>query len=146
MALSFQTKGSLKGLENKLKAIDSGFNTGDYLEKTAQELNSSIQVRVQKGGKGVKGLKMKPYSGSYGTFKNSTGRQTAYRDLTFSGKMWQSLTTSKTKNEARMFFGNAESVNKASGNHARTPFFGLSPKEKALLNRRLKKLVEGVQG
>jgi len=142
MGLSFSTKGSLKGLVKKLDKINKDFDSGEFLEDTAKLINSSIQVRVQKDGKGVKGLKMKTYSGPYGTFKQNSGRQIAFRDLTYSGSMWQSLTTSKGKNQAKMFFGDAESVNKASGNNARTPFFGISPKEKALLVREINKLIK----
>lgn len=144
MALGLKAKGSFKNLVNELKNIDKNFNSGAFLEDTAKLVNSSIQIRVQKEGKGVKGLKMKPYSGSYGTYKQSKGRNISYRDLTFTGKMWQSLTTSRSRNEAKMFFGNAESVNKASGNQARTPFFGLSPKERSLVRRELKKLVDKI--
>lgn len=142
MALSFSIKGNLKNLTKNLKAINKDFDSGEFLEDTAKLLNSSIQIRVQKDGKGIRGKKMKPYSGKYGTFKQNSGRQVAFRDLTFSGKMWQSLTTSKSKNQAKMFFGNAESVDKASGNHARTPFFGLAPKEKQLLRNEIKKLIK----
>ena len=144
MALSFSTKGNLKNLINKLSNVDRGFNSGESLENIAKLVNSAIQVRVQKDGLGILGKKMKPYSGPYGTYKENSGRQVGFRDLTYSGSMWQSLTTSRGRNQAKMFFGNAESVNKASGNNKRTPFFGIGEKEKLLIRRELNKLISNL--
>lgn len=138
-------KGSLKSLIKKLDKVDKGFDSGEFLEDTAKLVNSSIQRRVQKDGKGIKGFKMKPYSGKYGEYKQSTGRQVSFRDLTFSGNMWQSLTTSKGRNTAKMFFNSKEEAVKAAGNNKRTPFFGISPKERAILKRELKNLLNGNQ-
>lgn len=142
MSITVKTKGSFSVITKRLKEIDKDFTTGAFLEKTAQKLNSSIQTRVQKEGKGSNGLTMKPYSASYALFKERSGRKSNFRDLTFSGKMWNSLTTSKGRNRAKMFFGNAESVNKASGNEKRTPFFGLSNKEEEILSNEIDKFIK----
>lgn len=142
MGLEVKTKGSFSILTKKLKNIDKDFNSGSFLEDTAKLLNGSIQTRVQKRGEGTDGKKMKSYSNKYANLKSNTGRNTAYRDLTFSGRMFQSLTTSKSRNKAKMFFGNAESVNKASGNNSRTPFFGLGKKERAILRAEINKLIK----
>lgn len=144
MAISLKTKGSFANLTKSLKNIDNSMKDGSFLEETAQLLNGEIQIRVQKDGKNIKNRPLKPYSADYAAFRGQRGRQTAFRDLTLSGKMWQSLTTSKSRGEARMFFGSAESANKAAGNQARTPFFGLAPTEKALLKSRLRKLAREI--
>ena len=144
MGFSVGLKGDLKKLAKKLETTKKDFDTGKFLEETAQLVNSSIQIRVQKDGKGVLGKKMNAYSGKYGTFKQDSGRNISFRDLTFSGTMWESLTTSKARNQAKMFFGGAESVNKASGNHARTPFFGVGPREKRIIRSELKKLIDSL--
>lgn len=149
MTISFSTKGNLKSLIKKLDNINKDFDSGEFLEDTAKLLNSSIQTRVQKKGEGIDGKKMRrnngePYSMSYVDFRLSKGRQVLLRDLTYSGKMWQSLTTSKRKNQANMFFGNAESINKASGNQAKIPFFGLGSKERILLKKEIDKLIKSL--
>jgi len=141
MGLKVKTKGSFSMLTKKLKNIDKDFNSGSFLEDTAKLLNSSIQIRVQKRGEGTDGRKMTDYSDKYAAFKKNTGRKTSYRDLTFSGKMFQSLTTSKGRNKAKMFFGNAESNNKAAGNDKRTPFFGLGERERKILRDKVNKLI-----
>ncbi len=144
MVIKVSVKGDFKNLSGKLKKIQSDFDTGTFLQETAQLLNSSIQTRVQKDGKGIDGSSLDPYSKKYGAYKESKGRQTGFRDLTFSGKMWQSLTTSKTSKSAKMYFGNAESVNKASGNNKRTPFFGIGPKEKAIIKSQINNLIKNL--
>lgn len=149
MTISFSTKGSLKSLIKKLDNINKDFNSGEFLEDTAKLLNGSIQIRVQKKGEGIDGKKMKrkdgePYNMDYADFRLSKNRQILFRDLTFSGKMWQSLTTSKRKNQAKMFFGNVESINKASGNQKRTPFFGLAPRERILLKKEIDNLIKSL--
>lgn len=141
MGIGFVIKGNLQRLSKELKSIDNKLISGEFLESTAQLINGAMQTRVQREGKGVDGSKMIRYTDLYATKKANSGRNTSFRDLTFSGKMWQSLTTSKGKNKAKMFFGNAESVNKASGNNKRTRFFGLGEKEKKILKDRINILV-----
>ncbi len=131
----------LSRLSNKILSIKKEMDSGEFLEDTAKLLNSSIQRRVQEKGIGSDGNKMKGYSFKYGSYKQIAGRNTKIRDLTFSGSMWNSLTTNRSKNQAQMFFGNAESINKASGNDKRTPFFGLASGEKAILRAELKNFI-----
>lgn len=142
MGLTVKTKGNFSRLAKKLKKINNEFTTAQFLDDTAKLLNSSIQERVQKKGEGTDGSKMKAYPTNYANARKKKGRQILFRDLTMSGKMFQSLTTSKGRNKAKMFFGNTESVNKASGNDARTPFFGLGAKEKEILGRELNTLIK----
>ena len=42
-----------------------------------------------------------------------------------------------------MFFNSTAEANKARGNEARTPFFGLSDKEKNILKREIRKILRG---
>ena len=74
----------------------------------------------------------------YGAFKQSRGRTTSFRDLTFSGKMWQSLSVAKINNGSRMFFAGTESSAKATGNNIRNDFFGISPDERELIRKEIK--------
>lgn len=143
MGLSIGIKNNkLLALSKKISNIGKEMDSGQFLEDTAKLLNASIQIRVQSKGKGILGEKLKAYSSKYSTFKQNKGRNTNYRDLTFSGKMWQSLTTNRSNNQAKMFFGNVESINKASGNQKRTPFFGLADSEKAILKKELNKFIK----
>lgn len=141
--ISVSVKGNFSGVVSHLEMVKRQVSGGDFMTRLAQLLNSSIQIRVQRNGVGSKG-QMSPYSASYAAWKSSKGRNTKHRDLTFSGKMWQSLTTAPVIGGARMFFGNAESANKAKGNDARTPFFSLTEKEKRIIKSEIQKLVRNV--
>ena len=142
MALETKIKGDLSKLAEKLEKKINKVSRGAELEKIAQTLNSAILIRTQKQGRGISGQKMRKYSPQYAAFKSSKGRNTSFRDLTFTGNMWKSLTTSSGINSAKMFFGGAEEVNKASGNNARTPFFGIGKNEKQILRDELNKLIK----
>ena len=85
--------------------------------------------------------KMSPYSRKYEQWKRSKGRKTGYRDLTFTGNMFKSLTSENYQKGARMFFNSAAETNKARGNELKSPFFGISPREKEIIRRELRKLL-----
>ena len=92
-------------------------------------INSIIQERTQNEGKGSKGGKMPPYSRSYARKRQKTGRSTRSRDLTYTGKMWTSLTATRiSKKKVKLHFAGADENNKARYNDKRTPFFSLGKK------------------
>ena len=87
-------KGSLKPLIKRLEKKFSRFD-GDLMLKIGQGINSIIQERTQDQGKGSNGGKMPLYSRSYARKRQRTGRITRSRDLTYTGKMWTSLTATR---------------------------------------------------
>lgn len=137
-----QVKGGLSDLVKDLEEVQKQFEYGEFLQRLAFLLNSSIQRRVQDKGVGSDGRKLSPYSKQYANYKKSTGRQTKYRDLTYTGNMWQSLTATKLGSDAaRMFFGSAAEAKKAGYNDKRTPFFELGDAEKRIIDSEIKKLL-----
>lgn len=139
-------KGTLSKIIKRIENVEKNFTSGKSVEGIAQLLNSSIQRRVQEQGKGVDNKKMKmPYTKAYAKIKKDSGRQTKIRDLTFSGSMWQALTTERIRKGARMFFGGVEAANKAEGNQNFDKFFGLSKTEKDLINAELDKITEKIK-
>ena len=120
-------KGNFKNLEKTFKK--KNVDMPNFIEKIAQEANASIQRRVQNKGLDVKTRSMPRYTKPYEAFKRRRGRQVSFRDLTFSGKMWQSLTTQKVGgNKVKMFFmGNFAKI--AEGNQNIRIFFGISQME-----------------
>lgn len=136
-----KTSGTFKDvIENLEEQKNSVEGKNNWLLDLATELNSKIQIRVQRFGKGSDGNKMKEYSESYSKKKSDSGRNVSFRDLTFSGNMWQSLSSSKINSGARMFFNSASETNKARGNEMRTPFFSLTKEEKSYLRNKLNSL------
>ena len=134
----------LTKVRDDLKTTDFQLKKGSFLLKVAQLLNSSIQRRVQEGGIGVSGLPMKRYSDEWSDFRQKNGRQISFRDLTFEGHMWQSLTTTKVNRGVKMFFGGEEDKTKAEGNQLRAKFFGLSHEERAILKKSINKFVKKI--
>ena len=102
--IQIKVNGNFKKLRKKLQRINRDFESSSFLEDIAKLVNSSIQRRVQQSGEGTDGSKMESYSSSYSALKAASGRNVRFRDLTFKGNMWQSLTTTKVPNGARMFF------------------------------------------
>jgi hypothetical protein len=129
-------KGDFKILEKKIKEKTDGF--GLFLEQIAQLINGSIQKRVQSRGLGSDLSKMKRYSIPYELFRKKTRRQVSYRDLTFRGKMWQSLTTDRIRpNKVKMFFSGGQNM-KALKNEERTPFFSITKMEDRVIEQAIK--------
>lgn len=142
--LSIKVKGDFTGIQKKLEAANKEFETKNFLLKVGQLINASIQQRVQRSGVGTDGQKMSPYSKAYADFRTTKKRNTDIRDLTFTGKMWQSLTAKNSTEGVRLYFGSANNANKARGNEARTPFFGLGTLENAIIKRELAKLTQNI--
>ena len=99
----------------------------------------SYKRRVQGRGQGTKG-RMPLYSKGYNRLRKKRGRQTSRRDLTFTGRMWQSLTVigKPARKQAQMFFSGAEENRKAFFNDEKTPFFGFNSTEKSFIRDKLK--------
>lgn len=130
----------IKSLEAQKDALDG---KTDFYTKLGQLINSSIQIRVQRQGIGSDGQKMSPYKDKYEAWKKDRGRNVNFRDLTFQGNMWKSLTVENKDGGARLFFNSAAEANKARGNEARTPFFGISNRERDIIKREMRKLING---
>lgn len=140
-----KVKGNFNNLVKGLEKIQKEFEYADFLQRLAFLLNSSIQRRVQDKGIGADGRKLSPYSRKYQEFKSSTGRQASYRDLTYTGNMWQALTATKRgKAAAKMFFGSATEAKKAGYNDKRTPFFELGEAEKRIIDKEVSKLLNNI--
>ncbi len=132
-------KGSLQPLINRLEKKFSRFD-GDLMLKIGLGINSIIQERTQDEGKGSNGGKMPLYSRSYARKRQRTGRITRSRDLTYTGKMWTSLTATRiSKKKVKLHFAGADENNKARYNDKRTPFFSLGKKGRAYLKNELNK-------
>jgi hypothetical protein len=130
-------KGSLKPLIKRLEKKFSRFD-GDLMLKIGLGINSIIQERTQNEGRGSKGGKMPLYSRSYARKRQRTGRITRSRDLTYTGKMWTSLTATRiSKKKVKLHFAGADENNKARYNDERTPFFSLGKKGRAYLRSEL---------
>ena len=107
--------------------------------KIGQGINSIIQERTQDQGKGSNGGKMPLYSRSYARLRKRKGRGTR-RDLTYTGKMWTSLTVTRiSKKKVKLHFAGADENNKARYNDERTPFFSLGKKGRQYLKSELSK-------
>lgn len=130
-------KGNFGNLRSRIIKKDQGFTK--FLTELAFLLNGKIQRRVQQRGQGVKG-RMPLYSARYSRFRKKKGRQTSRRDLTFTGKMWQSLTVigKPARKQAQMFFSGAEENRKAFFNDEKTPFFSLTRSETGFIKDRLR--------
>ena len=130
-------KGDFRKLSAKIEKKDRGFTK--FLTELAFLLSGKIQRRVQQRGQGVRG-KMPLYSARYSRFRKRKGRQISRRDLTFTGKMWQSLTVigKPARKQAQMFFSGAEEASKAFFNDEKTEFFALTRSETGFIKDKLK--------
>ena len=127
--------GSLTSLSNKLLNIQKATQNAEFIEDLAPLIASSIVQRVQKRGLGLDGKPMKQYSPKYKERRLKGGRNVSYRDLTYSGKMFQSLTSQKRGSEVVIFFGSMAEKKKAYVNDQRTEFFGIGSEEKDIIDR-----------
>jgi len=144
-------KGSLQPLIKRLEKKVKGFDS-DLMLKIGQGINSIIQERTQDQGKGSNGGKMPLYSRSYARLRRDGrvdrktgrrvggGRQVSKRDLTFSSKMWTSLTATRiSKKKVKLHFAGADENNKARYNDERVSFFSLGKKGRAYLKSEVTK-------
>ena len=103
-------------------------------------LNTKIKQRVQNKGQGVNLRTMKYKSASYKRKRAKTNRQTSYKDLTFSGKMWASLTADFFGvGKVRLYFSGREEMVKAANNDKVATFFGISKDEDSFIDKQLSK-------
>lgn len=132
-----------KKVKERFKKIQdwAGEHAPNFLEKLAQRVRVSIKDRVQSKGQGIK-KKLKKYSPKYKKYKKEKGRKVSFRDLTFSGRMWNALDIKKLKNQTVIFFKGKEEQEKAKGNQKRTAFFGLGKPEKRIIKDAMKELIK----
>lgn len=104
------------------------------LSKVGQLINASIKERSKKGI-GLNG-RMPSYTPAYKKWKKKKGRKVSTRDLTFSGKMWASLTEKPVGEDGvRLLFGSKAEQAKALGNTEVAPFFGMTEKENKIFTK-----------
>lgn len=141
MIIRLETIGSFKSITGEISKKSEEFPL--FLFSLSVLLNSKIQRRVQNTGLGSNDRPLKRYSTNYARKRRETGRQARFRDLTFSGNMFQSLTVESIgKNRVKMFFGSASERQKAFFNDEKTPFFSLSPSERVFLKKELNEFVK----
>lgn len=136
--IGYDSIAKIVNLKKRFTEQKNDIESGKILEKIAPIVNSSIQIRVQDRGEGVRG-KMPKYSQMYVLRKSATGRQAVYRDLTYSGNMFQSLTYRIEGRRAILFFNSEAERKKAQGNQKRYPFFGIGVNEKRVIKELAKK-------
>lgn len=130
-------KGSFKNLVKKLEKKSDAYSS--FLVKLGKLLNNSIRFRVQVQGKGMRG-RMRKYSSPYAASRERRGFQTFYRDLTITGKMFDSLNTKPIgNNKAVMFFDDEEGNRKAVYNQELIKFYGLTSEERDFIKIELTK-------
>lgn len=132
-----------KGVRKRFKHIQEWVKNyvPDYMEKLGHRIRSSIKDRVQSEGKGLK-KKLKKYSPGYKAWKRRKGRQTSFRDLTFSGRMFNSLSLVKISNGIKIFFKGREEQIKAQANQKISAFFGIGKTEKRIVKSAIKELMK----
>lgn len=125
------------------KAIKYMKESPKKIEKLALSINASIKKRVQEDGKGISGL-MKKYTPKYRAWKKGKGRRVAKRDLTFSGRMWSSLSVNQIGTKTRMFFAGKEEALKAEKNQSIDEFFGIASNEQSVINHFFKNVLKEI--
>jgi len=105
------------------------------LDVTAQKGIQMILERTEKG-KGYTG-RFLPYTADYAKFRAKKGRQTAFVDLNFSGRMTSSIKRllDKPKLTATLEFSRANEAKKAAGLNVKRPFFGFNNREQQFLKK-----------
>ena len=147
--MSIDFKINNKGIDLVNDAITLG--VVEMMSEMAQEQILNIRDRC-KAGLNVKDSKMPPYSKGTKRRRERAQRQTAKRDLLFTGKMLRSISASEpvaTDNgfEVTLSFSTREEAVKAAYNQKIDEWFGVSPKDaeklKESLEARAKQLIEG---
>lgn len=91
---------------------------------------------------------MGAYSKSYAKFRKKKGRTTDVRELSFYGRMMGGLTVTGPFNEGEVtyvnvtFAGGPDVMVKAINNNKMTPFFGISPSDRSILNAAIERYVQ----
>lgn len=103
------------------------------IAELAQTQILSMRRRIARGI-GVLDAPMPPYPKGYAAKKAASGRQSSVRDLMWSGRMLASMVVRvEGTHRARISFSDAKSVEKARKNQRRSPWFGVSPSDRARL-------------
>jgi hypothetical protein len=98
------------------------------LGRTAEFLMGLIKQRTTRG-MSADGNSFPPYTEAYRTFRQQTGRQTQYPDLTFSGQMLSNITQRSNPSYAIIYFANKFQNTKALGNQKKRKFFAIGARE-----------------
>ena len=102
-------------------------------------VKSSIIERVQKRGMGIDKALSK-YSIASIAKRKAGGRQVGFKDLTYTGRMMNSITVMGDRNKAVVAFGSKSEENKALGHEARGDrFFGIGNTEAVVINKEIEK-------
>lgn len=100
-------------------------------------IKSSITDRVQRRGMGVNKALSK-YSIMTKSIRKAAGRQVAYKDLTFTGRMFNSMSVSGGSTRAIVFFGSKDEERKALAQEERGDnFFGIGKEEDIVIDQQL---------
>lgn len=106
----------------------------NMLLRLGLDINEKIRARVQNSGIGLDERRMGKYSVKYGKIRAKKGRDTSIRNLTFTGRMFLSLSArSESPYKVALGFAGPE-LGKVRGNNERTPFFGIGTEEKKLIS------------
>lgn len=116
----------------------------ELLRAVSSDVANTIKIRVKTKGEGVDGNKMAPYSSKYRQFRSKKGRTNSKRDLTFTGRMFQSMTIVGSKINKTITFGATEKA-KAFYNNQRTPFFGVGPTEEKTIDATIARFIKGIR-
>lgn len=107
------------------------------LIKIGYLVNTQIQKRVQSSGEGIDGKKLPSYSVKYGKRRVVAGRDSSFRSLTFTGRMFLGL-SARVESPYRVVLGFAgPEAKKAMYNNEKTPFFGVGKAEKSIIDSQL---------
>jgi len=134
----------VKQMFNNLENVPANEGS-DFIFTLGILINTSIRTRTQDSGMGTF-KKLPKYSDKYARFREKKGRDTAIRNLTFSGRMFNAQVAEPLgKDKVILSFGTDEEKDKALGNDERTPFFGIGPTEDDVINSESKKFLEGLK-
>jgi hypothetical protein len=141
-------------MEAKLSILNTLINDlPTYVEErlkiiAGKDLTALIRLRVQKGER-ADGGSFKPYAELTKKIRASKGKQTNFKDFTFTGEMWRNFGekgTSKSGNEVKITIGGktSDSEYKISENTEREEFSIIKPSESelALVENILKENIE----
>ena len=142
MEITIKTNAKL--ISKKLKKLirERPRATRAALGKAAEFAKAGIKQRTQEKSLDAFMKPLAPYSEAYIKFKG--GKYTGKVDLTFTSKMWSSLTTKSDANQARLFFL-GEPAKYAAFQHfgmrrggkvsKPRPFFALSEKQQKVITK-----------
>lgn len=122
-----------KAMQNAIKVVET--NVGKIMLNGANLGSALMQSRVFNKGIATSGKKMTYRSAPYKRLRKDAGLQTAHKDLTFTGNLFNSLTILGSNNkEVNYGFNNSETseianYQETSNKQVNEPIFDLSKKE-----------------